>query len=211
MRKYCEKAADYGRQPIPVDLDPKTITVILNPNANKRKATKLFDKYCAPILNLAGICVNIVQTESEGHAKTLVQTLENTDAIVVAGGDGTLSEVVTGLLRNCSNTESLKPIGVLPLGKTNSVAKNLFPGSDHLEDVQLLADASMAVVEEYTKPMDVLKVEVLEAGDENEGETKPIYALTGIKWGAFRDAKAKQEKYWYFGSFRRYVTYLFNG
>lgn len=112
MREYCEKAALYGNQPIPVDVDPKTVTVILNPNANKRKALKQFEKYCAPILYLAGICVDVIQTESEGHAKTIMETLANTDAIVVAGGDGTLSEVVTGLLRRTDiNRNNLVPIG----------------------------------------------------------------------------------------------------
>lgn len=112
MREYCERAAFYGNQPIPVNVDPKTITVILNPNANKRKAMKQFEKYCAPILNLAGICVDVIQTESEGHAKTLMENLSTTDAIVVAGGDGTLSEVVTGLLRRADiNSENLVPIG----------------------------------------------------------------------------------------------------
>lgn len=112
MRVYCEKAAVYGKQPIEPGVEPKTVTVILNPNANRRKATKNFEKYCAPILNLAGIYVDVVQTESEGHAKTLMESLSNTDAIVVAGGDGTLSEVVTGLLRRTDVTSSnLIPIG----------------------------------------------------------------------------------------------------
>lgn len=112
MRVYCEKAAEYGKRPIPVNEVPKTITIILNPNANKRKSTKNFEKYCTPILNLAGICVEIVHTESEGHARTLVEDLAPTNAIVVAGGDGTLSEVVTGILRKTGESnEGLLPIG----------------------------------------------------------------------------------------------------
>lgn len=116
MRVYCEKAAEYGNQPIGVGNEPKTVTVILNPNANRKKATKNFEKYCAPILNLAGVYVDVIQTESEGHAKTLMMNLENTDAIVVAGGDGTLSEVVTGLLRRTDvSNSSYVPIGELEL------------------------------------------------------------------------------------------------
>lgn len=112
MRVYCKKAAEYGKQPIDVGVEPKTVTIILNPNANQRKATKNFEKYCAPILNLAGVYVDIIQTESEGHAKVLMENLSNTDAVVVAGGDGTLSEVVTGLLRrNDVNNSSAIPIG----------------------------------------------------------------------------------------------------
>ncbi|KAH0811429.1 hypothetical protein GEV33_011362 [Tenebrio molitor] len=206
MRVYCERAAKFGEHPIKVDVEPRTVTIILNPSANKRKATDEFEKYCAPLLHLAGICVNVVKTESEGHAKNLINSIENTDAIVVAGGDGTLSEVITGLLRRThENTNGLIPLGILPLGKTNSVAKVLFPTGDHLEKVRALADATMAVVEEVVKPIDILKVEVLES------DNKPIYAVAGIKWGAYRDAETKKDSYWVYGRFRKYATYLFNG
>ena len=90
MCVFCERAAEYGKRPIPTDEVPKTITIILNPNANKRKSTKNFEKYCTSILNLAEICVEIVHTESEEYAKTLVEDLAPTNAIVVAGGDETL-------------------------------------------------------------------------------------------------------------------------
>lgn len=97
-----------------MDFNPRHITVILNPNANKRKATDDFEKYCAPLLHLAGLSVDIRKTESEGHAKTIVDSVGNTDGIVVAGGDGTVSEVVTGLLRlSNENTSNLVPLGII--------------------------------------------------------------------------------------------------
>lgn len=40
-----------------------------------------------------------LQTDYEGQAKKLMELMEHTDILVVAGGDGTLQEVVTGLLR----------------------------------------------------------------------------------------------------------------
>lgn len=45
--------------------------------------------------------VDVIQTTSEGHAKEIVETLRGTEAIIVAGGDGTLSETVTGNLIFC--------------------------------------------------------------------------------------------------------------
>lgn len=112
MQAYCQKAANYGSEPLPPNVKARHITVILNPNANKRKSTKEFEKYCAPLLHLAGIFIEVIKTESEGHAKTLMDTLGGTDAIVVAGGDGTLSEVVTGILRKTEeNTSHLIPLG----------------------------------------------------------------------------------------------------
>ena len=57
------------------------------------KCRAKFDKYCAPLLHLAGLKVAIVRTEHEGQAKELMAIMDKTDGVVVAGGDGTLSEV----------------------------------------------------------------------------------------------------------------------
>lgn len=41
--------------------------------------------------------MNVIQTEFEGQARGLVESLDGVvDAIVVAGGDGTVSEVTVG-------------------------------------------------------------------------------------------------------------------
>lgn len=125
-----------------------------------RKAKANFEEYCAPLLNLAGISVNVIYTEHEGQVRTFLETFdESTDAIVVGGGDGTLAEAVTGLLRRSQATKY--PIGVLPLGRTNSVANSLF-SSGCINSVHFLAKSTMAVIKEVTKPIDVVKVEVLE-------------------------------------------------
>lgn len=210
MRGYCEEALRYGEIPILNGSRPRQITVILNPVANKRKSRKNFDKYCAPLLHLAGISVNIIQTEFEGQARELVESLDEiVDTIVVAGGDGTVSEAVTGLLRRADGDLAVQrkfPVGILPLGRTNTVAASLFFDSDK---VKMMAEATMAVIQEITKPIDVIKIEVLET--ENELPGKPVYCLGGIQWGAYRDAYAKRDKYWYWGMLRSYVTYIFMG
>lgn len=272
MREYCLEAKKYGDEKLPDGINPKNVTVILNPTANRRKAAKLFEKYCAPILHLAGLCVDILPTESEGHARTLVEKIKSTDAIVIAGGDGTVSEVITGLFRRTNNDRIVNPcpIGILPLGQTNSLGKLLFPGGESLATVKSLADASLAIVKEYTKQVDVMKVEIIQQDEEitpevqnevriepeedtsiekteidvnevntheisvsevlnsaenvteNSGEKsrgleeaedgpKAIYALSSFEWGAHRDVRAKQDKYWYWGSLRKYATYVFNG
>lgn len=97
MQAACKEASLYGDNVIPMERNPTVITVILNPVANKRKAKKDFETYCEPLLHLAGLQVEVVQTTSEGNAKEIVENLKGTEAIIVAGGDGTLSETVTGI------------------------------------------------------------------------------------------------------------------
>lgn len=95
MREYCLLASKYGEVIHHPSSKPlRHITVVLNPAADKRKAKNLFEKYCAPLLHLAGLAVTVVTTEYAGQARDILYSLNSeTDAIVVAGGDGTLSEV----------------------------------------------------------------------------------------------------------------------
>lgn len=59
-----------------------------------RKSKAMFDKYCAPLLHLAGLKVAVARTEHEGQARDLMAIMEKTSGVVVAGGDGTLAEVL---------------------------------------------------------------------------------------------------------------------
>lgn len=67
----------------------------------------------------------------------------------------------------------------------------------------------MAIVENNTTWTNVMKIEPLPK--EDEVPNKPIYALSSIEWGAFRDTFAKKDKYWIYGPLREYASYIFNG
>ena len=213
MRQYCESASQYGDAPCPNNVKHRHVTIILNPNAKKGKAKKLFQNYCEPLLHLAGIAVTVIQTESENEARKIIMNLNTpTDAIIVAGGDGTLSDVLTGLVRKYnSNINSVKqcPIGILPLGQTNRVARSLYREYDRLSDVNQIIEATMAIVSERSKMMDMIEVEPVEENPEEP--VKPIYAMGAIEWGAWKDAHAFAKKYWYWGPLRKYATYILNG
>ncbi|GBM21644.1 Acylglycerol kinase, mitochondrial [Araneus ventricosus] len=99
MRAYCEEAKKYGEKPIPQTMKPKHVTVILNPEANYKKANVQFEKFAAPLLHLAGIKVSMFQTEKEKQAQELMQIMSNTDAVIIAGGDGTVQEERTEQVR----------------------------------------------------------------------------------------------------------------
>lgn len=117
-------------------------------------------------MHLAGIAVTIIQTESQNDARKIIMNLNTpTDAIIVAGGDGTLSDVLTGLVRKYDlNLNSVKqcPIGILPLGQTNKIAKSLYHEYDDLSDIKQMIEATMAIIYEECKMMDMIEVKPIE-------------------------------------------------
>ncbi|KAL3878908.1 hypothetical protein ACJMK2_031234 [Sinanodonta woodiana] len=200
-RKYCAEARLYGEEKIGLDQKPRRITVFLNPAACLGRSKKLFEKNAGPVLYLAGIEVNLVMTEYEGQVKKFMNVLETKDVngIVVAGGDGTVIEAVTGFMRKEDKSFRRNiPLGIIPLGQTNRFAK-LFFGGDK-DEVKCILDAAMAVVKGDVEKVDVLSIQ----GE--DGRT--IYSLTGMETGAFRDAEQRKKSYWYLGPLKSRWTYV---
>lgn len=114
-----------------------------------------------------------------------------------------------GLLRRHDGANQF-PLGVLPLGQTNTLGNTMFSAGEGVNRVKQLIEASMAIVKWKTEWKDVMKIEPIFT-EEEEHTSRPIYALSSIEWGAFRDALARKDKYWFLGSLREYAAYIFNG
>ncbi len=99
----------------------KNMCFIVNPCSGKMKIRPvLLD--ILEIFNKAGYNVDIKVTLYNGHAIEMAQTLgDDVDILAVSGGDGTLNEVLTGLLKNGKKL----PIGYIPAGSTNDFAATL--------------------------------------------------------------------------------------
>ncbi len=70
----------------------------------------------------AGYLTEVCVTEKRGDATDFAERFAGeTDRIVACGGDGTLNETVTGLIRSGSRT----PLGYIPCGTTNDFAASL--------------------------------------------------------------------------------------
>ena len=94
----------------------KKVRLILNGKAEGNQALR------AAIVHqrAAGDRIKIVVTKKDGDARRLATEAEGADLLIAAGGDGTLNEVVHGLM-NLSKT--VRPaLGVIPLGTANDFA-----------------------------------------------------------------------------------------
>lgn len=99
----------------------KKMFFIYNPYAGKAtirgKLAEIID-----IFTKGGYEVTTYPTQYEGEAVEIMEHLTaQYDMVVCSGGDGTLDEVVTGLMRQ----ESKLPIGYIPAGSTNDFANSL--------------------------------------------------------------------------------------
>ncbi|MDX2542072.1 diacylglycerol/lipid kinase family protein [Streptomyces sp. WI04-05B] len=85
-----------------------------------------------------------VTTEYRGHARDLGRQAaesENIDLVVALGGDGTVNEVVNGLLHNGPDPDRLPRLAVVPGGSTNVFARALGLPNDAVEATGVLLDA----------------------------------------------------------------------
>src|SRR5690625_1506605 len=107
----------------------RRLAVIHNPLAGQRRRRR----YAAFLeaLEARGLVVNELPTRRRGDAERLAQAVgpEAGDMLVAAGGDGTINEVVNGLMANPQGGRAL-PLAILPLGTANVLAAEIGLGSD---------------------------------------------------------------------------------
>jgi diacylglycerol kinase family enzyme len=85
-----------------------------------------------------------VTTEYRGHARDLGRQAaesDDIDLVVALGGDGTVNEVVNGLLHAGPDPERLPRLAVVPGGSTNVFARALGLPNDSVEATGALLDA----------------------------------------------------------------------
>ncbi len=94
---------------------------IFNPNSGKKKHVKMQDYIVKKLLDKFEI-VDVRPTKKRGDASVFAKEACGVyDVIVVAGGDGTLNEVINGVAEN----ENRPQIGYIPTGTCNDLARSL--------------------------------------------------------------------------------------
>ncbi len=93
-------------------------TALLLANANSRNGGAMDDARRA--LEKAGLVVTAIRTESRNELTPLIGEHGGAvDCIVAAGGDGTMNGVADGVI------QTGLPLGVLPMGTANDLARTL--------------------------------------------------------------------------------------
>ena len=111
------------------------LLIIANPCSGKGKARKIAPKV-ASVLADAGYAVNLKFTERRGDAQYFASEM-GYETIVAIGGDGTLNEVVTGMVVTGKKDVSL---GYIPLGSTNDFGRSVGIPKNWKKATKLIVD-----------------------------------------------------------------------
>jgi diacylglycerol kinase (ATP) len=101
--------------------------VILNPYSNRWRAQQRWPE-AESALKAAGIDFELAVSPRKGGVAELAEQAARAgfSPIIAAGGDGTIGEVVNGLVRAAGSLEQpVGPLGILPLGSANDLVDNL--------------------------------------------------------------------------------------
>lgn len=156
----------------------------VNPEGGGKKGPGILEEVL-PIFQSAGVKLEVQETEYAGHAGDMINRVKASeyDGFCLIGGDGTVHEVVNGLLTRLDGAQI--PIGCIPAGTGNSFMRDL-----NCPDP---VKATERIVNGQTHPIDVAKVRM---GEE------VVYAFNIVGWGMVTDILVTAERHRWLGDSR---------
>lgn len=160
------------------------VVAIVNPVAGKARGAKLRAKAAVELKRLfPGI--TFVESNAPGHATALSESAKDSELIIAVGGDGTVREVVSGLVSVTGPLDPLVPrplLAVIPVGSCNDLPRNVGIPSN-------VAEACRVAKEGSTRPIDVIRVEMSE-----EASSQQTYFVNAAGFGFDAAVTAEAQK-----------------
>jgi diacylglycerol kinase (ATP) len=125
------------------------VIVILNGISLKKKL--FYTKILPALQSVADVTVYETRTKNDAVALASKAVEKRSDVIFAAGGDGTLNQVVNGMLAGNENSPRLPVLGLIPLGS----------GNDFARTVNIMPDASLIIrllTGHNPKPVDIGRI-----------------------------------------------------
>ncbi len=162
--------------------------IVVNPHGGLKKGIGILEKV-KPIFEGNGDELTILETEFAGHAREYAREVDFTgyDGFCAIGGDGTMHEVINGMLKRPDQRQL--PIGLVTGGTGNSFMHDL----DCLDP----ENAAKRILTGRLRPIDVAKVDA-------NGET--IFGFNIVGWGMPTDINHRAEKMRWLGEQRYNVA-----
>lgn len=124
----------------------KKLLFIINPKAGLKKNKHYIDD-AVKVFEDSGYKVGIKYTKKRADGTNIAKEFgDKVDLVVCMGGDGTLNEVMQGMIEGNVNT----PLGYIPAGSTNDFATSLGLSGDPKEEAEF-------IVSHEARPLDLGK------------------------------------------------------
>ncbi len=130
-------------------MSDKKLFILLNPHAAKGKGMAR-KKEIVSLFGKGGHEATVVFTEKGAGASALAYqaTLEGWQTIIAAGGDGTVNEVVDGILRAVTEKKIPSPnVGILPIGRGNDFAWSMGIPTNLKKAVDLIIEGKTRTID----------------------------------------------------------------
>ncbi len=114
--------------------------IILNPYSARWRAEERFPE-AESALKDAGVAFEVVRSEKPNDCAIFAEQAvkDGFSPIIAAGGDGTIGEVLNGMVKATPTGEALPPFGIIPLGTANDLICNLGMPKDLVETAKIIA------------------------------------------------------------------------
>lgn len=179
---------------------PTKVYLLINPYSGKKKGLQVAEK-AKLLLEISEIKVEMHVSKHPGHLIEIAGSLavKSDEAIVVVGGDGSLSETITGWMINSKDNSNIR-FGLIPAGTGNSQANDL--------GLKSTEDAVSRITNGDCQHIDLARVELTEGLPGNTKGKITRFSHNLVTWGLGVDSTIKAEKMRWMGSIRYDVGIL---
>ncbi len=172
------------------------LQIFLNPTSGKKQSRIIFQQI-SPLLDNSHLEYTLTETTRTGQIQDTLSeiNLSEIDGIIIVGGDGSIHEAINGLMnRSDWQTAILKPIGIIPTGTGNGLAKTLLEISGEPDDPLSAAFLiAKGITQGKYRPLDLAKTQ-------QSGQI--FYSFLSLGWGIISDVDIESEKLRFLGSLR---------
>ncbi|KAG7382293.1 Sphingosine kinase 2 [Phytophthora boehmeriae] len=173
--------------------------VLVNPVSGPGRARQIYETKVAPVLRFANVETEVKIMDHANHAMEIVMEipLGVYDCVVAVGGDGSLYEIVQGLMKRSDwNLAIRQPIGIIPGGSGNGLAHSITHQS---EEKGKPINAAFILAKGLPHDLDIASV--------RNGKDM-TYSFLSLEWASIADVDIGSEKLRMLGGLRFTVAFV---
>lgn len=185
----------------PTRLRVRRLLVFINPYGGRQRGLHVYERHCKPLFQMAGIDASCIISQRSNQIRDILLShdLSPFDAVCCVGGDGTVAEVINGLIFRaiCDADMDARqpsyvpkptlPVAIIPAGSTDTVAYSLHGTAD-------VRTAAIHLILGQRRGVDICSVR------NREGVIR--FCASVLSYGYLGDVAAKSERYRWMGTKR---------